>query len=63
MIKIQNVYHEGENPENKKEGSVFYRNSKGEKIYSKMEDGEELPQGYKRTMGENYRRSQYRRRY
>ena len=46
-----------------KEGSVFYRNSKGEKIYSKMEDGEELPQGYKRTMGENYRRRQYRRRY
>lgn len=47
-----------------KEGSVFYWNPQtGEKRHSKMEDGEDLPQGYKRTMGENYRQRQYRRRY
>jgi|LakMenE18May11ns_1017448.scaffolds.fasta_scaffold9959653_24 hypothetical protein len=47
-----------------KEGSVFYWDPRtGEKRRSEMGDRDELPQGYKRTMGENYRQKQYRRRY
>jgi hypothetical protein len=35
----------------------------GEKIYHKKMKGDDLPQGHKRTMDENYRRRQYKRRY
>lgn len=46
-----------------KDGTVFTRTASGEKIYHEKMKGDDLPRGYKRTMGENYRRRQYRRRY
>jgi hypothetical protein len=46
-----------------KDGDIFTRTASGEKIYHEKMKGDDLPKGYKRTMDENYRRRQYKRRY